>query len=455
MGGGGQAPRRCYTALVMPLLIALAAALLVVITALLLHRLAWREQLSTHSADQQLRGRICGPGGAATIVAEGDVHGCAQAASAIGVRAQGQELQVEVHGAQLELRWRPKRGMDLRVGDRVAIWLLQRPGETTQAATRVLRAGWPGLLTLCVVASVAIGAAIVSYRLAQPTGCPADTRPRLQRQRTLVERACVREDGTRHGPALEMTHGGRLLARGFYREGKKEGRWQRYFRNGKLAEQISYRADKQHGPLRRYLPDGRLLGRAEMTEGAGLYEALHSNGKTAERGRIVAGERDGPWQYFRNDGERASEGIFTRGKKHGRWRSWHQGGKLAWESSFSRGKRHGPWRSFFEDGKPEKEGAFLGGKRSGAWRFYHRNGKLARAGTFVDGKQHGAWTLYDEAGQIQIEGHYQRDRRVGPWRWFCARCRDCDVCSAAQREAGEVVKKDYDAAASRPTTLAR
>lgn len=446
----GQAAEAGILSAMLPFVAAIAAALGVVLSALLFHRLSWREQLVADASGCQLRGRIAGPGEIGAPVATLDVRGCAEASAALSVRAGEQSKMVDIAGAQLELRWRPGRGADLRIGDRIAVWGIQQPGGGLCNATRVLRAGWPGLLPLCLIATLAATAAISSYRLARPSGCPEGTRPRVRRERSLVEHACVRDDGKRHGPALETTHGGRRLAQGAYSEGKKTGLWRRYYRNLRVAEEISYAAGRRHGPWRRYAPDGTPIGRAEMQQGRGVFEVLHTNGAVAERGTIIDGERHGLWRFWRSDGSRASEGSYRHGKKQGEWKSWHEGGKLAWEGSFARGKRHGRWRSFSTDGKKEKEGAFTAGKRDGLWRFYHPNGKLARRGSFTDGKEEGPWTLFDEKGQTQIEGHYQRGLRVGKWRWHCGRCKDCDVCGPAQRSAGEAIEKDYGPAASRP-----
>ncbi|MBW2735486.1 MAG: toxin-antitoxin system YwqK family antitoxin [Deltaproteobacteria bacterium] len=434
----------------LPLLSALGAALTITLAALLIFRLRWRERLTSSGKNWEVQGKICGPGQTLDVVAQENLHRCAEAQAPLLIWAKGQKIRVDVNGAHLQLRWRRKRGNDLRVGDGIAIWGLAPDVAETWAATRVIRAGWPGLLSLCIMTSCAIAATITAYLLMQPSGCPSGTRPQLLRERSITERACVREDGTRHGPALERTHGGRLRADGFYNNGVKEGVWRRYHRNGKLAERVTYHADKRHGPWHRYTPDGVFLAQAHMRRGKGVFETLHPNAKVAERGKMVAGKREERWKYFRNDGSQAGEGHFKRGKKHGSWKTWHESGKLAWESIFVRGKKHGAWRSFFKDGTLEKEGAFVHGKREGLWRFYHPDGKVARSGPFTEGKKQGAWTLYNPKGKVQIEGHYQEGRRVGAWRWHCSDCKDCDVCSVAQRDTGVVVKKDYGAPSTQP-----
>lgn len=457
------------------LALALFAALL--LAGLLWHRWAWRDVVIerpevVHGKPLWLaRGRVVEAAGADEGVvyqqaATGEELTAVPFTLAVGAR----RLTIEPAGADYEVRARPGRGRDLRLGDRVEV--LGMVADERLLATRLLRAGWPhvSLLTACTVVVAFVAAVALFHRLTRDSGCPTGTEPHVRRFATGVEHSC-RKNGTREGPASITNHVGRIVERGRYRDGFKDGPWLRYYRDGKLAERVTYRRGERHGLWQRYHRGGALAGQAEMRRGRGVWHGLHENGKPSEKGGYVGEKRDGEWTFWRSDGSLHSRGSFRAGKKHGPWTAYHEPGsdeatsrpttshpsraaakpRPAWRGAFSAGHRSGEWTYWRKDGSREKRGHFAsGGKRVGRWRWWHENGKLAREGHFRANKKHGSWVFFDDQGREQIRGAYQDGQRVGRWRWSCAHCPACDVCTGKAKDA--VIEKDHGKAppTSRP-----
>ncbi|MCK5800499.1 MAG: toxin-antitoxin system YwqK family antitoxin, partial [Deltaproteobacteria bacterium] len=363
-------------------------------------------------------------------------------------------LVVDPCDADVEARYLWGRMGDLRVGDLVEVEGLFDEASHRLTATRVLRSGWPrvGLLSACVIVGALIAAVAIVHHMSQREPfCSPGTQEDTQRSPTGVEHLC-RRTGTRQGRSRLTDHVGRLIEKGRYGDGLKEGSWWRYHRNGKVAERLDYVAGVRHGRWKKWYPSGSLAVEGHYDHGHGELRVFYECGKVSESGRYLGSKRHGPWRYLRADGTLRARGAYRRGKKHGIWVAYEDDGKTrSWEGAFIAGKRDGPWAFWTGGGIRSKRGRFVGGKREGAWMWWHKNGKIARHGRFHRGKKEGRWVFFDDKGRPQLRGNYRDGLRVGMWRWYCASCTDCDPCKG---KGDEEVTKSYDPAtlpASLPT----
>lgn len=95
--------------------------------------------------------------------------------------------------------------------------------------------------------------------------------------------ACMRPDGTYHGPSVTWHANGSKAAAGDYREGLKEGVWCFW----------------------------------------------HENGQFSGRGGFRNGKPDGLWVTWHNNGQKESEGSYLEGVHHGRFTHWERDGQIA------------------------------------------------------------------------------------------------------------------------------
>lgn len=77
--------------------------------------------------------------------------------------------------------------------------------------------------------------------------------------------------------------GGRILQRGYYIKGKKNGLWEEWNKNGKKACACTYKEDELHGLYERYWASGGISLRTYYKDGeiCGPYEFYHANGQIA------------------------------------------------------------------------------------------------------------------------------------------------------------------------------
>ena len=104
--------------------------------------------------------------------------------------------------------------------------------------------------------------------------------------------ACMRPDGTNHGPSMTWYEDGSKAAAGEYHDGAKEGLWCFW----------------------------------------------HENGRISGRGVFRDGKPDGIWVSFYDNGQKESEGLYVDGKHHGQFTFWDRSGRIVKTLKYSRGK---------------------------------------------------------------------------------------------------------------------
>jgi antitoxin component YwqK of YwqJK toxin-antitoxin module len=126
-----------------------------------------------------------------------------------------------------------------------------------------------------------------------------------------------------------------------------EAHWPR----GNLRERVGVRIKQsglyeRHGPCRRW----------------------HENGRLAEHGSYVMGQRTGPWQTWYPNGRRRSEGHYRPRDEMGRY---VDGIWVRWSEVEC---RHGPWREWYESGAPKSKGHYEYGEKVGPWHEWKDQG---------------------------------------------------------------------------------
>lgn len=129
-------------------------------------------------------------------------------------------------------------------------------------------------------------------------------------------------DGTYHGKSEDRN--GNL--EGEYKNGRKEGKWKRYFLNGTVSEE----------------------------------------------GKYCNGIREGEWRFYHHDGSLKSEGSYVCGKKEGDWANYHPNGDPWIRGNFRNGKRHGPWL-YLSPQEERTEGIYRDDRKFGRWVFYRHH----------------------------------------------------------------------------------
>ena len=83
----------------------------------------------------------------------------------------------------------------------------------------------------------------------------------------VVEAACMRPDGTRHGSSIAWYAHGTKASEGDYADGLKEGNWSFWHANGRLSGQGQFRGGKAHGTWVTWDENGRKESETTYADG--------------------------------------------------------------------------------------------------------------------------------------------------------------------------------------------
>jgi len=158
--------------------------------------------------------------------------------------------------------------------------------------------------------------------------CPAGTTARYTPPPEGPELACVRGDGTHHGPMRAWFADGKPRIDGGYADDRPDGHWIWWRDTGGKQAEGELRAGKLVGPYRIWHANGQLYVADTYVDGHPEGEATryHANGQRAAHGAFRDGRKDGLWTFWYASGGREREGRYDRGTKLGAWSQWDEAG---------------------------------------------------------------------------------------------------------------------------------
>ncbi len=102
---------------------------------------------------------------------------------------------------------------------------------------------------------------------------------------------------------------------GSFKNGKREGKWEKYRSNGQLSQIITY-----------------IDGGNEK-----IFEHYDDNGLIFYQGKTKNGKLDGTWIWYFKNGKVEFKGNYKEGKKEGVWEYFSQDGSLKYIVNFKDG----------------------------------------------------------------------------------------------------------------------
>ena len=188
---------------------------------------------------------------------------------------------------------------------------------------------------------------------------------------------------------------GHVMARGRYKDDRREGKWQFYYRGGQVMEEGSYHNGKPQGLWKWYYPDGHVLIVERYAGGLldGPYVELSPEGDTVVKANYIEGNLDGPWLFQLGDYKEV--GQYQDGRRTGEWKSYYMPeGKLMCIDYYEDGYREGKHKCYYPNGKVKEIGRYISGKKNGVWNYYTEKGYLIYTITYnfgepvkIDGKR--------------------------------------------------------------------
>lgn len=212
---------------------------------------------------------------------------------------------------------------------------------------------------------------------------------------------------------------GRIIAKGQFVDGERDGAWEWYHENGKLKEEGSYEKGLEQGVYNFYHDNGNRSLTVTFKDGKleGTYNSYTKHGGPLEKRSYKNGEMNGLRQHFFEAGQSLVKYEYTmkNGEYDGTFKEYYANGALAQEMTFKDGIKQGAEKTYHANGKLASEATFKDGEYEGPYKTYHTSGKLKSTGTYVKGSNQGAWKSYFTHEVISEEATYENGKLNGPY----------------------------------------
>jgi len=176
----------------------------------------------------------------------------------------------------------------------------------------------------------------------------------------------VDAEGQKYGLWIYFDAGNKtkIMRKGHYVSGQKEGVWDEYYPNGNVKTSITYRQNRQNGYAKIFYENGKLSeeGIWRGNRWTGQYKFYHQNGNPSYVWNFDdEGKRTGEQKYFYENGQLRIEGNWQEGKEQGVIKEYYVTGKLRAESEWKFGKTDGMVKEYYENGSLKAEKVFNDG----------------------------------------------------------------------------------------------
>ncbi|WP_299213655.1 hypothetical protein [uncultured Dokdonia sp.] len=255
---------------------------------------------------------------------------------------------------------------------------------------------------------------------------------------------------------------GRLIAKGTFTNGERDGKWEWYHENGKLKERGAYNNGVEQGIYQFYYDNGTKSVTVTFKDGK-LEETYYSYsiyGSLLEKRTYTNGEMNGVRQHFyeadeslikyeylmKNDdydgffkeyystGVLAKETTFENGTKQGAEKVYHLNGKLASEATFKDGEYEGPYKTYYPSGKLKSTGTYAEGLIIGNWKTYHTNEALSEEVIYENGKLEGPYLSYNREGTL-LSNFLYRNGLIKEYTYYA---KDGTVIESQKKKSGDL-----------------
>jgi antitoxin component YwqK of YwqJK toxin-antitoxin module len=264
-----------------------------------------------------------------------------------------------------------------------------------------------------------------------------------------------------HGLYTHFDEKGRVIGTGEFRQGKRQGKWQRWFAanegpmfsgpmfkefQGPFASEVTFLDDQLHGIWRVFDGKGRKASDWEFAHGKphGKSTWYYPNGKVRREIVYKEGEIDGEVIEYALDTKVSQRDKYIEGRRLALQTDWYAPGQKRAEgwTLFARdiakpnyswwdgvttitvtgkdgvNQRHGEWTWWHKNGQKQMEGRYVEDAPVGKFVWWYANGQKQLEGEYIEGKQQGKFVWWHENGQKQLEGVYENGTQIGKWvRW--------------------------------------
>lgn len=178
--------------------------------------------------------------------------------------------------------------------------------------------------------------------------------------------------------------------------GKKQGVWEKHYRNGKLMYKGHFKDGYPVGEMKRYHETGVLKAILIFTE----------KGKKSKA------------ELFSEKGQLLAKGNFVNKQKDSIWNCFDAKKRVRVIESYANGKKDGENKYLFKNGNVSEVIVYSAGVKNGIWERYYPDGTTLFTTKYVNGKLHGGFIRRYKNGIIELSGNYKLGKKDGVWQYY-------------------------------------
>jgi len=230
-----------------------------------------------------------------------------------------------------------------------------------------------------------------------------------------------------------------IVEEGYYKDGKKEGLWIKYYPSGVKRSEITYVGGRPKGPYRLYYENGKVEeeGNWDKNKNVGSFKRYYSNGNLQQEFNFNEnGKREGIQRYYHENGQLAIEGNWQDGKENGEVKEYYPDGTLKSIKVFNNGVFDETKSKEFPPSQPKQPSVVIADNNQkkveapppapeekpnlgeftgdGFFILYNKNKMISQKGVFKNGKLwDGKFYKYNANGILIKVEVYKEGRYIG------------------------------------------
>ena len=183
-----------------------------------------------------------------------------------------------------------------------------------------------------------------------------------------------------------------------FKDGLYDGKYEHY-KNNKLIEKGVYKEGRKNGTFFEYYSDGKIKSETSFANGKrdGLRKTYFTNGKPETVQGFKDGVEDGVFQKWDwETGELRIDKKYKDGKEHGKQFVYASSniGDLIIVSHYENGVQTGEYSETWTNGITHEKGQYKDGKKDGIWLRFHKSGKPEASTTYKNGRLNGEFKTF-------------------------------------------------------------
>ncbi|MDY8135592.1 toxin-antitoxin system YwqK family antitoxin [Aquimarina sp. 2201CG5-10] len=202
---------------------------------------------------------------------------------------------------------------------------------------------------------------------------------------------------------IERYKNGNVKGIGMTKGSEKIGIWALYDEQGFAVDSVAYVQGFKEGVSRTYnLMTGEMIAKGVYKQGKkqGIWESYHDGGAVHTKEEFNKGKRIGEMAYFFADGTPKIITAIQNDKFHGEHKEYYPGGQISITGYYHNGVEDATWKEYYEDGLIKEIYNYQAGLWHGTYEKYYPNGNIAEKGRYELDNKKGTWEYFDTNGIV-------------------------------------------------------